>query len=204
MEEEFSPEEIKEFIRLLDKLGRIGFPVELNLFLAIIRNSVSVAVELQVFNKNNEVLLIERETQFTEYVGFHSPGTVLCINESVDDALNRIVFGELKRLPIERNSIISLNAWRPTRKGNSYGENPSRQEISLIHIVEVGFGNELLLKENGMGFYPANNLPIDKIIPSHKVLVPYVVYLFSLYKNKKKKITILPSVKDYLSLMKIA
>jgi ADP-ribose pyrophosphatase YjhB (NUDIX family) len=165
----------EEELQLISLLKRTKMPVSYDLFLAIMSSFPSIPVELAVFNKEGEILLFNRIDD--EFDGYHSPGTVLRNDDTVEVALKRLIEGELKGLRL--TEPISLG-WHENIKGSGYFQNPTRHEISLIHVCEA------IRKYNGEGeFFSLDKLP-KNMVPHHRKLVPEIARRFKEYKKVNK------------------
>ena len=144
-------------------LIRAQWPLKPDIFAAWVRKFVSVPIELAVFNQDGHVLLIYRKDQ--EYEGYHMPGTVLRDNEDVPTAINRLLSGEVGS---KVTRPIPLG-WKEVTRGNEFGQNRSRHEISLLHTCwPIG-------PYSGEGeFFPTDQLP-ENTLSHHKVLIEEMV-----------------------------
>ncbi|MEK7629867.1 MAG: hypothetical protein AAB432_00590 [Patescibacteria group bacterium] len=149
---------------LVALLQRVEWPLNPKIFRAFVNIVVSVPIELAVLNERDEILMFYRKDE--EYDGNHIPGTVLRDNETVSDAIARLrkseVVGGNISDPIDIGHIEIV-------KGNGFGENPTRHEISLVHV------SRLMGPYTGSGkFYLLDRLPEDTL-PHHQKLVSKVI-----------------------------
>jgi hypothetical protein len=109
--------------QLASLLGKVEWPVPPNVFHALMKATVSVPIELGVFDSDGRVLLIYRDD--FEFKGWHMPGTVLRENEDIPTAIKRLGQGEVKT---PTSPPISLG-WAEI-KG-------VRHEVSLLHVCRL-------------------------------------------------------------------
>ncbi len=149
--------------QLAPLLSRARWPLEPNVFRALVGMSVSVPIELAVFD-NDQILLFYRRDE--EYEGNHMPGTVLRGNETVSDAINRLRVEELDGGYVTKP--VSLG-WIEVVKGSGPGQDPARHQISLLHACW------LVGPYTGSGvFFSLDDLPSD-LLPHHRVLIHEIV-----------------------------
>lgn len=153
-----------EEIILMGLLEKLSSPISPDVFRVLMRKTVSVPIELAVFNSNNQILMIFRKDE--EYNGHHLPGTVLRNDENVNDALKRLIAKELAGA-----NILNINSvgWVEIPRGTNQEENPTRHEISLLH---VGYLNDKY-KGSGEFFYP-EDLPLN-ILSHHRRLIREII-----------------------------
>lgn len=153
----------EEEAQLFILLQKTTWPLSPRIFRALVNITISVPIELAVLNERNEILMFYRKDG--EYDGNHIPGTVLRNNESIPDALARLRTSEVVDSnisnPIDIGHVEIL-------KGNAPGQNPTRHEISLIHVAR------LIGSYKGSGqFYPLDQLP-ENTLSHHRILVNQV------------------------------
>lgn len=154
-----------EWDQLTGLLRRATWPLPSNVFRALINKTVSVPIELAVLSeKSDKILLYYRKDE--EYDGNHMPGTVLRDNENVPDALRRLVDSELIDARVGDPVFVG---WAEISKGNAYGQNPSRHEISLIFACRLK-GH---YKGSGGSLFYIDNLP-DNTLSHHRILIEIV------------------------------
>lgn len=146
---------------LVDLLRRVQWPVKSDIFKAIANKLVTTPIELAVLDSDNRVLMFYRKDD--EYDGCHLPGTVLRDNENVLTAIKRLLQSEVVGGKV--TPPISLG-WVEITKGNGSGQNPTRHEISLLHVCWLtdpyqGKGGE---------FFPIDQLP-KNTLPHHRILL---------------------------------
>src|SRR3989344_240010 len=79
--------------QLADLLRRAKWPLSPKVFAALVSKTVSTPIELAVFDNKLRILLFDRKDD--EYEGYHMPGTVLRDNETVPDAVERLLKSEV-------------------------------------------------------------------------------------------------------------
>ena len=141
-------------------------PLGTELFNAILRMSVGVAVEvvsIRLNAKNGlEVLLVWRDETAPAYRNtWHCPGTFLRPAESEDEAIERLAKNE----PGCQMRIIKKVGW---------DDNPSEERGHCIHPI---FLVELIGKSKGKWF-PVNNLPPETVEHHRQVIIPMAVEAF--------------------------
>lgn len=147
-----NPEETKQLVALLKKTE---WPLAPEVFHSFMGKIVSIPIELGVFNEDGEILLIYRDDW--EFRGWHLPGTVLRDNESVSDAIARLIRSEVG---VDVTNPVSIGWFESGRDIH-----PTRHEISLLHTC--------FLKEGYSGkgkFFSSTNLPEDTL-EHHKTIV---------------------------------
>lgn len=166
----FSKEEQIELLKqLLDMFiptgkNRVSYPA----FLAVMPRILSVPVELGTFNKKGEMFVRPRPENDPEYPPgglYHSPGSILLPGETVDTVLRRIVKEDLDN-QADFNRIVKLG-WHRTLKGKCPGQNPTRDEVSLLHAIQIEDTSSL--PQDGVWIDPFN--PRVKLIPHHYAII---------------------------------
>lgn len=159
--DEQNPLAPEEEDQLADLLTRVEWPLSPHVFAAAVNKFVSVPIELLVLDDDNRILMFYRKDE--EYEGYHIPGTVLRDNEDVPAAIQRLLKSEVVGGKVTRP--ISLG-WLEVQKGNGFGQNPSRHEISLLHLCwSIG-----TYQGKGGEFFPLDQLP-DSTLSHHRVLI---------------------------------
>ena len=153
----------QETVELVLLLGKLEWPLDRCVFHALIGKIVSVPQELTVLDDQNRILTFYRKDE--EYEGQHQPGTILRDNETVSEALDRLLRSELRGVEIE--SIENVG-WLEIRKGNGPGENPTRHEISLLWLARVKNNNGI----EGV-FSPLDRLP-ENMLSHHRLIAEKV------------------------------
>ncbi|GEM_PF-2803720 len=145
---------------LVRVLRMLEWPLHPLVFGALMQVTVSVPIELCVLDAEERVLTFYRRD---EYDGHHMPGTVLRNNETVRQAVKRLI-----RTEVVGGTVTHLKniGWVEISKGDGRGKNPTRHEISLLFLCR------LQGKYRGKGgiFSPLNRLPKD-MLGHHRVLV---------------------------------
>lgn len=163
MKEEDGPlsaEEEKLFMSLLPRaVPTPGRLVKLEVFLCLMRNTISIPIELGIFSPEG-ILVLPRKASDPEYSGcpLHVPGTVLRIGETYEQALARLIQGEVRTLNLDASKIFEICTHR-TLKGNGADQNPSRDEVHVCFATGVAAG--VVLPDGGKWVDPAalpNNL----------------------------------------------
>lgn len=135
-----------------------------DVFHALVSKLITVPIELCILDSENRAFTFYRKD--LEYDGHHIPGTVLRDNETVQEALNRLIQSEVVDMEISQPENIG---WCEIRRGAGYGENPTRHEISLIFLARL----KNAYHGNVGVFSPLDELP-DNIIPHHRILLDEV------------------------------
>lgn len=146
---------------LINLLGKLKWPLEKDVFHALMPRITSIPIELCVLDRENRVLTFYRKDD--EYDGHHMPGTVLRDNENVSQTVKRLIQSELVGGDVTAPKNIG---WTEIPRGNGRGENPTRHEISLLFITHLSS----TYHGGGGVFSPFDALP-DNILPHHRVLV---------------------------------
>lgn len=149
--------EKEELVRLLHKLE---WPLDREVFYALMPRIVSVPMELVVLDSRDRVLLIYRKDQ--EFDGYHMPGTVLRNNESVPVALERLIKTEL---PDVKVSAPQNFGWLEITHGNTPGQNLTRHEVSLLWLARL----EGAYHGKGV-FKPLDSLP-ENLFSHHRLIL---------------------------------
>lgn len=148
-------------------------PLGTDLFNAIARVSISVAVEAIGISRNPEtgelkVRLMQRSLTDSAYPGmWHFPGSFMRPGESEEDVLKRLEKGEFKA-PIRSVSFIG-------RDNNPHEERG--HVVHLLHLVEV----EDMSSEK---WFSIDNLPEPMVEHHRQVLVPVGIKAFEELENK--------------------
>jgi len=153
------PEEKAELLATL--LMEMEWPIPDVVFQALMQRTVSVPIELAVVNEEGQVLMTPRKDAFFE--GLHIPGTVLRDNETVQQAMERLL---AKEVPGTVKGMQSLG-WVELTRGPLPNQNPFRHEISLLHACYVDG------KRVSGEFFSPGELP-DNTLPHHKMLIPLI------------------------------
>lgn len=146
---------------LIELLGKLEWPLQKEVFHALMAKVVSVPIELCVLDGANRILTFYRKDH--EYNCHHTPGTVLRNDENVSQAIKRLIESELVGYEITDPKNIG---WVEVQRGNHYGGDPNRHEISLVFLAYLIKGEY----SGGKGvFSPLDALPED-ILSSHRVM----------------------------------
>lgn len=150
----------KETKTLVELLEKLEWPVPKEVFHTLTRKTVTVPIELCVLDDQNCLLTFYRKDE--EYDVHHTPGTVLRDNESVSEALERLIASELTDYKITEAQNIG---WVYVPRGSDYGQDPNRHEISLVFMAR------LANKESGESgvFSPLDALP-ENILSAHHLM----------------------------------
>lgn len=144
-------------------LRRMKWPLPRHVFYALVHNTVSVAIELIVFDADGNILIEYRKD--TEYDGYALPGTVLRQNEDVLVALRRLEEMEIK----SRVTDITDLGWKEILQGIGEGRDRYRHYIPLLYACR------LTGEYTGVGeFYPWDQLPAT-ILSHEKAIIEEVV-----------------------------
>ena len=148
---------------LVALLTKVTWPPRPRVFHALVKITITIPIELAVLNERNEILMFYRKDD--EYDGNHIPGTVIRDNENISCALERlrtseIVGGNISN-PIDIGHVEIM-------RGNDPGQNPTRHEVSLIHVAWLTSP----YKGNGR-FYPLDQLP-ENTLSHHQVIIDRV------------------------------
>jgi len=122
----------KEERKLVELLEKLEWPVPKEVFHALTRKTVTVPLELCVLDDQNRLLTFYRKDE--EYDVHHTPGTVLRDNENIPEALERLISSELVGYNITKPENIG---WVYVPRGNEYGQDPNRHEISLVFMARL-------------------------------------------------------------------
>lgn len=157
---------------LAELLKRAEWPLSKEVFHALMGVVVTTPIELGVFDAGGKILLIHRDDP--EYPDcWHLPGTVLRNNEDVPTAVKRLINGEVRAPVLD---LISLG-WREIVKGSGVGQNPTRHEISLVHVCWLQGSYE------GVGkFFSLDSLP-ESTLTHHRVLIQEMMERFHVFGN---------------------
>lgn len=82
--------EIQDLVRLLEK---VQLPAPYPVFIALCKSIPLIAIDLAVMPDNNHILLTYREDEY--YKNWHIPGSILCYQETVEEAQKRVAEKEL-------------------------------------------------------------------------------------------------------------
>lgn len=158
------PLSVEEEIQLVNFLNRLTWPISKEVFHAWVGKFVTVPIELLVFNLSGKVLLVPRDDP--EYPDcYHLPGTVLRDNETVQDALARLIEDEIGVCV----SVPDSKGWFEFTRGPSLDQNPTRHEISLPFVCQwMG-----PMPEKGK-FFSLDKLP-KNLLDHHKILILKVI-----------------------------
>jgi len=155
--EEYTPERIKTAVEIINGLEWGQMPLEI--FMALMAKIPSVPIDLAIIDSRGRVFLAHRDDQ--EFGrGVHFPGTVLRFGETSRDALARLTSEELAGIgalgPIYEVRHIEIP------HGHGRGFNPTRQEMSIFHVVR-------LLGEipSGKGIFVDVDNPPENLLPHH-------------------------------------
>ena len=146
-------------------LRRAKWPLSPKVFAALVNKTVSTPIELAVFDNKLRILLFDRKDD--EYEGYHMPGTVLRDNETVPDAVERLLKSEVVGGNI--TPPISLG-WKEITKGDEFGQDPNRHQISLLHACWL---TEPWGSKQGE-FFSVDELP-ENTLSHHRVLIKEIV-----------------------------
>ena len=139
-------------------LSRMESPLRPDVFYALVHSTVSVALELVVFDAEGKILLEYRKD--TEYDGFALPGTVLRNNEDVSSAMKRLLETEVKS---KTSNPVSLG-WLEIQKGAQADQDRYRHYIPLLYACKM----EARYEGSGEFFaydsFPENTLSHEKMI----------------------------------------
>ena len=152
-----------ETLELVHLLEKIEWPVNKQIFHALMTKIISVPMELAVIDDKNRIFTSYR--QDTEYDGHHLPGTVLRDNETVPGAICRLLKSELADAKIE--SIKNIG-WIEICRGNDFGKNPTRHEVSLLWLARI----KNYIGKSGV-FSPFDQLP-KNILSHHRLIAEKV------------------------------
>ena len=150
-------QEVRMLVGLLEKLE---WPTPKEVFYMIMRRFISIPIELCVLDGNDRVLMFYRKDE--EYDGYHMPGTVLRDDETVPQAIKRLIQNELVGSEVTDPKNIG---WVEIPRGNGYGNNPTRHEISILFIAHLQGA------DGGSGgvVFTFDALP-ENTLPHHRVL----------------------------------
>src|SRR3989344_8061455 len=159
-----SEDNTQTLVKYLKQLepGKLPLPI----FLEIAKLTVTPILEIVPLRKTKtgevEVLLINREDNDPIWAGMlHTPGTVIRASDtegSYEDALNRILKGELKGTPCDKPVFVK-NLLHKVKRG---------MESSLIYWVEV-------IGEPPVGkFYSFSHLP-DNLIDTQREFIKIAI-----------------------------
>ena len=158
-----SPLSDEEQEQLVVLLGRMVWPLQPRVFHALVNKTVTVAIELVVFNSEGKVLLECRKD--IEYDGYALPGTVLRDNEDIPTATKRLFEKEIRSQVSEPVSL----GWMEIQKGTELGQDLYRHYIALLYSSKLE-GPYL----GGGEFFQVNQIPKNTL--SHeKSIVEEVV-----------------------------
>lgn len=146
---------------LIGEIEQSARGIDSRIFHAILLKFPSVPIELVVLDQENRVLMFYRKDH--EYDGFHMPGTVLRNNETVPQAVDRLLQSEVVGagiISVENVGVTEIS------RGTKCGENPTRHEISILYLARLGRS----YAGNGGIFSPMDDLP-ENTLPHHRVLV---------------------------------
>ncbi|MFA6534286.1 MAG: NUDIX domain-containing protein [Patescibacteria group bacterium] len=151
----------EESLALAELLKKLEWPMDLEVFYALMRKIVSIPIELCVLDDQNRVLTFYRKD--AEYDGHHLPGTVLRDNETVPQALRRLIQSELVGGKVTEPQNIG---WVEILRGNNPTENPTRHEISLLFLTHL----RGTYQGKGGVFSPLYGLP-ENTLTHHRLLI---------------------------------
>jgi len=152
---------IIETEQLAELLRKATWPLPEPVFHALMSMSVSVPIELGVFNEDGHVMLIYRDD--SEFKGWHLPGTVLRDNEDVPGAVIRLVKTEVRAEVSDPKPLGWLECKRD--------ETPSRHAIALLHTCSLSG-----IYRNGSmkAFFDPDALPKDTL-QHHKTVIRVII-----------------------------
>ena len=150
----------KKIKLLVSLLNEMEWPLDSRIFHALLQKVPSVPNEFAVLDDQDRMLTFYRKDH--EYDGHHMPGTVLRNNETVRQALSRLMESEVVGGLVGEIRNIG---WTEIPKGNGPGENPTRHEISLLWLARLRGPYK---GKSGI-FSPFDDLPAN-ILPHHRVL----------------------------------
>lgn len=150
----------RQTVLLVELLGKLEWPLDPQVFGALMPKVVSVPIELCVLDDKGRVLTFYRKD--SGYDGHHMPGTVLRNNETVPQALKRLVQSELVGGEVTDPKNIG---WVEIQKGDGPGQNPARHETSLLFLCRI----RGRYRGKGGVFSPLNRLP-ENTLSHHRVL----------------------------------
>ncbi|MDB5190410.1 MAG: hypothetical protein JWN49_736 [Parcubacteria group bacterium] len=151
----------KETETLTALLKKVEWPLAPSVFHALMEKTVSVPVELAVFDQKGRILLIHRDDH--EFTGWHLPGTVLRDTDDVGIALKRLITHELAGVAV--TAPVNLG-WFEAKRDLT----PTRHGVSLLH------GCQLESVYTGPGtFFERYNLPTD-VLAHHKLMAPLMYW----------------------------
>ena len=156
----------KKAVEALAKIDP-GKPFDTDLFNAIARISISVAIEAIGIRRNIqtgklEARLIQRPKNAPAYAGmWHFPGSFIRPGESEEDVLRRLEKGEFKA-PVRFASFIG-------RDNNPHEERG--HVIHLLYLVEIG-------DSSSEKWFPVDDLPEPMVEHHRQVLAPAGIKAF--------------------------
>lgn len=162
-----NPEEKVQLTALLRKAGNgdLMGPV----WHALVKIFPTVPLELMIFNKKKEIMLIYRKDD--EFVGWHHPGS--CFNdwETIPQRLAKLVQGEVvKGVGITISDPVNIG-WIEAQRGDDADRGPSdRHAVSLIYSARL---TSEFVPKGGVGFFPLSALPNDTLY-HHKYILSRV------------------------------
>lgn len=158
-------EEKKQLAHLLEKVDNVQIRGEI--WHQLVKKIITVPIELCITDENNNVFLVYRKDR--EFDGYHMPGTVINDWETVEEACNRLVKGEVIRdAGITISSPYSIG-WLEVRRGLKEEESTTRNAISLLFTARLE-GD--FVPQEGKGFFSFDNLP-ENTLGHHKFILRY-------------------------------
>lgn len=160
-------EEADELAQLLDKAR---WPLPINVFYAILRKTIAVAVELAVLRHSStgfEILLTQRPPEDPYYANmWHLPGKIVQPGKTKIETLRSLLREEV---------ATELEKISSSRVPQRYEyENPNGKRgpvIQYLHSLELTYEEAAVVTVGG--FFPLNRLP-EPLVASHIHLITWL------------------------------
>lgn len=155
-------EEKKQLADLLSRINNTQIKGEI--WHQLVQKFITVSAVFCVLDEEKVFLTYRKDREFD---GYHLPGVTVNDWETVDQARERLVKGEVEAEAGLKVSEPEPIGWVEVERG--VDDNPTRHAIILLYITRIQ--NVPSLKE-GAGFYPLDNLP-ENILGCEKRLLSF-------------------------------
>lgn len=160
--------EKEQLAYLLQKVENVQIKGEI--WHQLVQKFVTVSVIFCVLDKKGDVFLSYRKDR--EFDGYHLPGATVNDWETIDQARQRLIEGELIRDAGVEVGETKPIGWVEVTRG--IDDNPTRHAVVLMYIA---YTKNNVPQKAGSGFYPLDTLPSNILGCEKRVLTFFQKYL---------------------------